>query len=31
MYKKEGDKMVATSISVAAPKKPKAEKKEGKK
>jgi uncharacterized protein YxeA len=31
MYKKEGDKMVATSIAVAAPKKPKAEKKEEKK
>jgi hypothetical protein len=28
MYKKDGDKMVATSISVAAAKKPKAEKKE---
>ena len=27
MYKKDGDKMVATSISAAAPKKPKAEKK----
>ena len=27
MYKKEGDKMVATSIAVAAPKKPKAQKK----
>lgn len=30
-YKKEGDKMVVTSISVATPKKPKAEKKEEKK
>jgi len=31
MYKKDGDKMVATSVSIAAPKKPKAEKKEEKK
>jgi Cu/Ag efflux protein CusF len=30
-YKKDGDKMVATSISVAAAKKPKAPKKEEKK